>query len=295
MKFGCQLLQRLVLVGACLGLLSPGYRCLAANPAQRPIQYPNFDHRPLARSQAVPAAEQRAALTRLQGRVPAVKVDWDDGLGSPKWIRNPRGLLTDPPTTPASVVADPDAVLKHFLGEYRDLFGHGPEALTNSRVTREFVGSNNGLRTVVWQQQWAGWPVFGGRLTAHTTRAGQLASLSSLFIPAPAAAAQRGGGFVVGRITALKITATEAIARAASNIGVAVAAIDLVAVPTGSEPLPSGHVRYTAGELAGAADAQLVWLPLDRQTMSPAWEVILRSRARREMHRVLLDALSGEA
>ena len=249
----------------------------------------------MAHSRAVPAAEQQRALTRLQGRVPAIKVDWDDGLGSPKWIRNPRGLLTDPPTTPASVGADPDEVIKRFLGEYPDLFGHGPEALTNSRVTREFVGSNNGLRTVVWQQQWAGWPVFGSRLTAHTTRDGQLASLSSLFLSNPEAAARRGGGLIDGRIAAPNITATTAIARAASNIGVALAATNLVAVPAGTEPLPSGHVRYTAGELAGAADAQLVWLPLDRQTMSPAWEIILMSRARREMHRVLIDARTGEA
>jgi hypothetical protein len=85
--------------------------------------------------------------------------------------------------------ADPDRPVKAFLQEYQTLFGFGPEALDDAIVQRDYVSAGNGARTVVWQQQVAGVPVFNALLIGHITQTGELACLSSEFIPSPAQAA----------------------------------------------------------------------------------------------------------
>jgi Fungalysin/Thermolysin Propeptide Motif len=85
--------------------------------------------------------------------------------------------------------ADPDRPVKAFLQEYQTLFGFGPEALDDANVQRDDVSAGNGVRTVVWQQQVAGVPVFDVLLIGHITSAGELACLSSELIPSPAQAA----------------------------------------------------------------------------------------------------------
>jgi hypothetical protein len=62
---------------------------------------------------------------------------------------------------------DPNRPVKAFLQEYQTLFGFGPEAITNATVQRDDVSAGNGARTVVWQQQVAGVPVFDAPLIGH--------------------------------------------------------------------------------------------------------------------------------
>ena len=52
--------------------------------------------------------------------------------------------------------------------------------------------------------------------------------------------------------------------------------------------------KFTAPGLKGKAEARLIWLPLDKQTLRLCWDVILMSRSRGEMFRVLVDARTGE-
>ncbi len=112
-------------------------------------------------------------------------MDFDELLDSPKWISSTHGFLTGPegrgggitPKTLAEFSADdPDHVTKAFLREHSALFGHGPEVLDAARVKREFVTAHNGLRTVVWEQQVDGIPIFEVffLLISHTTRNGEL-------------------------------------------------------------------------------------------------------------------------
>ena len=54
------------------------------------------------------------------------------------------------------------------------------------------VSAHNGLRTVVWEQQVEGIPVFEGVLISHTTRDGALVNLSSRFVRDAAQAVSRG-------------------------------------------------------------------------------------------------------
>jgi hypothetical protein len=125
-------------------------------------------------------------------------LDYDPVLLSPKSVLPRLGYLTGPGGAGVTVSdataqmfdpADPDRPVKAFLQEYQTLFGFGPEAITNATVQRDDVSAGNGARTVVWQQQVAGVPVFDALLIGHITSAGELACLSSEFIPSPAQAA----------------------------------------------------------------------------------------------------------
>lgn len=134
-------------------------------------------------------------VARFKEQWPQVQLDFDPVLLSPKSILPRLGYLTGPGgagVTVSDATAqmfdpdDPDRPVKAFLQEYQTLFGFGPEAVTNASVQRDYVSAGNGARTVVWQQQVAGVPVFNPLLIGHIAQAGELACLPSEFISSPA-------------------------------------------------------------------------------------------------------------
>ncbi len=263
--------------------------------ASRPPRLPNFDKRQPAQppSPGV-AAEQAADVARLQATVPGVRVDFDDLLESPKIVGSTRSFLTAairPGRSDAGL--DPDRPTKMFLDAHRALFGHGPEALAAARVKREFVTAHNGLRTVVWEQQLDGIPVFEALLVAHTTRHGELVSLSSHFVPDPERAARRGTPDRAALLAAPPVSARRAVVLAARNLGATLEDERVTAV-AGPAPGAERRQRFQAAALKGASDARLVWLPMSQDALRLCWEVVLTSRARHEMFRVLVDAQTGE-
>ena len=86
-------------------------------------------------------------------------------------------------------------------------------------MAREFTTPHNGLKTVVWEQQVDGIPVFEAVLISHTTRKGELVNLSSQFLPDPTAAAERGVPNRAALLAAPEVSARQAVAIAARNLG----------------------------------------------------------------------------
>jgi hypothetical protein len=120
--------------------------------------------------------------------MPALTIDFDPITGAPKNISAPGEFLSGKQgvgkTVSATAAAgisedDPYRATKAFLVEHKPLFGHGPEALGQARLKREFVTAHNGLRTVIWEQEINGIPVFEAVLISHTTREGELVRLGS--------------------------------------------------------------------------------------------------------------------
>ncbi len=211
------------------------------------------------------------------------------------------GLLTGaegqgsaiPSATLAGVPADdPHRVTKAFLRQHSRLFGFGPEALDQARIKREFITPHNGLKTVVWEQQVEGIPVFEGVLISHTTKRGGLVNLSSRFVRDATQAAARGAPNRYAQV-APAISAVQAIALAARNLGEDAKAETVTAV-TEPAPGPEKSQKFKAAILLGESEAKLAWLPVDGDRLRLCWDVILTSRTRGEMFRVLVDAQSGE-
>jgi uncharacterized repeat protein (TIGR01451 family) len=263
-------------------------------------ELPNFDRR--ATSSAAPGAEAKTAATGLTSRVAGLKVDFDEHIGTPKWIWSAEGFLSGPSgigkgisaQTAASFPAnDIDRATKAFLQDNQALFGFGAEVLTNARSRREFVTPHSGLRTVIWEQELDGISIFEAVLISHTSKDGELVNLSSQFIPAAAQAADLGTPNRQLLAKTPLISAAKAIALAMTNLGENLEESDVI-ISERSSVSAEQRQRLQAALLAGDADAKLIWLPMSQQSLRLCWQVILTSRARGEMYLLLVDAGSGE-
>ena len=108
--------------------------------------------------------------------------------------------------------------IKAFINEHAGLFGHTAELLDDAELKSESVNPRNGLRTVIWQQQVDGIPIFQGLFIGHLTQREELVSIESHFIPRPKVAAEATNPDRVALALSPPISAMEAVARAANNI-----------------------------------------------------------------------------
>ncbi len=260
---------------------------------------PNFDKRRPAEAAAV-APEKTAAATQLRERMPEARVEMDAVSEAPQFVGSPHAFLTGPAGEGRAVprarvqalrADEPHRELKAFLEEYKGLFGHGAEVLATAQVKRDYTNAHNGLRSVVWQQQVDGVPVFEALLQSHVTKRGELVNVASHFLPDPAAAATRGTPRRAALLAAPAISAAEAVAIAARNIGETVQAADVTArdAAAGAEKKQTFHAAALRD-----ATAHFTWLPMDKGTARLCWEVVLTGRTGGEMFRVLVDAETGE-
>ncbi len=292
---------------ASLALFAVAFGVRAHQKPER-AQLPNLDRRNTpAQATAVAGAaalpSHAAAVARLHAHLPGVKVEHDELIGSPRFISAPTGFLTGPKgeggavsaaATRAFAADDPHRAAKAFVNDHTGLFGHNATALANAPVKRDYTTAHNGLRSTVWEQHLDGVRVFEALFAAHVTKKGELVSVASHFVPEPAQAADNTHGDRAVIATNPAITARQALALAAKNVGdeqdpAAVTAVDTA--PEGADK----RQRFTAAAVKSEAEARLVWLPMNRTTLRLCWELIFTSRSRGEMFRVLIDATTGEA
>ncbi len=232
-----------------------------------------------------PAAARLPDANRIKG----AQVKIDRVLGRADFIGKQDGFLTGrngegPMISKAALDAvpagDEHRVVKAFLNEHREVFGHDSAVLTGAVMKRDYMAKNNGLRTTVWEQQVDGIPVFEGVLQAHVTRHGELVNLTSRFVENPAK----------GPATP-RITAAEALTSAAASLGVT-----LTAAEVSTKGHPSGtdqRHKLNAAMLAGDAEVKLIWLPMNGSSMRLCWDVILTPKAGGETFRAVVDAQTG--
>ncbi len=270
-----------------LALLLVTLASLGFRPAPPP-PFPDFDQRP--RQTTIDAAKQIAAA-ELQAAQPESRVAFDAVTHSAAHVTARRGFLSQ--TAPASargaaaMPTNPHRPTRQFLNQHRALFGHGPEALDESTVKRDFVTAHNGLRSVVWEQRLHDIAVFEGVFIAHTTARGELVSVSSRFISDRARTALRAEANAVRP----QLTASEAVRRAAQNLDVPLMPRDLAVIEKSAAPAQRHRLRAVG--LTGETSAELIWLPMSEQEVRLCWDVILKPSSRAEVFRVIVDAQSG--
>ncbi len=234
-----------------------------------------------------PSPSQREALAALEGRLPKVEVQFDRITGSPNLIEATGRFLTEA----AAQGGDVYAPVRQFVNENAALFGHDATALNQSRVTREDVTAHNGMRTVVWQQQVDGVPLYKTVLKANLTKDGALVTLSSHFLADAEGATRMDAGQRVALMAAPPVDVKKAVALAAADLGdqIAPEQVAEASLPDGAER----KQRFNAPRLSDTS-GQLAWLPMGADTARLTWDVTLMSLGRREMFRVLVDARTGE-
>jgi uncharacterized repeat protein (TIGR01451 family) len=255
----------------------------------------NFDVRATTPRKAI-RAEQKLGHEKLKQSAPGTSADFDPVLNTPKWVHAGGGFLTGENgegkavsrETAKKFEGDPDKALKAFLHDQRDLFRHGPEVLNGAVKKRDHA--TKFLRTVAWEQQLDGIPVFDSVLVANTTGQGELISVSSLFLPEPSAAADKGTPGRVAKAGKPDVTAERALRIAAENLGETIA--ELSALDEAPAPRTLKQ-KFQVKPLPGEASASLVWFPLDGDTLRLCWDVELTRRERSERFRLAVDAQNG--
>jgi hypothetical protein len=280
------------LAGAALfALVSGGW---AFKPPQREAlpELPDFDRRPSGRAK-VPETSQREAERKLKINAPSARVQRDERTGKPNWVGSTRRLLLEPRVGDRTRPADPHEPVKRFLDDNTALFGHGAEALAAARVKREAVSPRTGSRTIVWEQEVDGIPVFEGVFVAHTTKEGGLINVSGRLLPDAGRAADRGNANRRALPLAPPVGAAQAVAAAARNLGDELAPGDFAPV-AGTAGGAAKRQKFTSPKLRGEAEARLVWVPMEGDTLRLGWEILLTSARRGELFRVVVDADRGE-
>jgi len=298
----------IVCLGGAVASLWSGW---AFNPPASP-PLPDYDQRTAAPAQAAAAVAgqtalgaftpaQKDAAAALQQRVRGLSVEPDRIIGAPRLIASTESFLTGPGGQGGAVSAaflnavpanDPHRVIKAFLNEHAAMFGHDAGALAYANVNRDYVTPHNGLRTVVFQQAFAGIPVFEAVLAGHLTSQGELVRLSSQFVPDVGAAAAKGVPEWAAVTVKPPVSAAMAVVKAAANIGTALP-VEAVVVSKAPEGAAMKQRLKAKPLLKGEVYAELVWLPLNRASLRLCWQVILVSKARTEMYLVLVDAQTG--
>jgi hypothetical protein len=248
------------------------------------------------------ATALKLAVARFKEHWPQIQLDYDPILLSPKSVLPRLGYLTGPGgagITVSDATAqmfdpdDPDRPVKAFLQEYQNLFGFGPEALSEAEVQRDYVSAGNGARTVVWQQQVAGVPVFNALLIGHMTQAGELACLSSEFIPSATQAADPALLAAVQSGAGLPLPVQQALVTAVTNIGDRFTAGYVVA-ETDAAGVTRQQTFTSPDGFKGDARAELTWFPASRTQLKLCWQVLFTSQWRDEMYLTLVSADTGE-
>lgn len=272
--------QRILGVGCTMALV---LAATAFHEPQQP-QLPNFDRRP---ANHVVQAERAKAAADLKHQVHRAEVEFHPITGSVKQVGSTERFLTAPKKG-----NDPYGPTKSFLDSNRVLFGHGSEVLATAPVKREFVTEHNQMRTVVWEQQVDGIAVFEGLLISHTSRNGELVNVSSHFLRDAAKAADSSNKNRAALAANPTISAQEALAIAAENVGEVSDKNEVTAVAAAAGA--NKQQKLKSAVLLGEADIHLVWLPTSDATMTLCWEATFTSRKRGEMFKSVVDAQTGE-
>jgi hypothetical protein len=299
MKYCCNAVRAWSALFGFLGTL--GWLLLAFSETARAFSGPgapleDLDRRGITGVPAVISGEGQAQEEALRRQVPGLRLDRHRVTGAPQWLGSAEAFLWPPTRTGETTAAptapaDPHRVIKDFVEQHRDLFGHGAQALDQARISRDSIGDHNGLRTTVWEQQHGGITIFEAVFLGHVTASGQIVNLSSQFLANPAAVGLAGQG--TDAVPEPSLTPLAALAAACTNLN--------LGLPDGEIAFASEDARGTdrtqqwrGGGLAGDARIRLVWLPLSGQTMRLTWEVIFTPRALERMYQTLVDAQTGE-
>ena len=235
-----------------------------------------------ARLRTKAALDARAAdAAELRARIPLLRIESDEVFGTARWIASTAEFLTDPIE---GGLFDPTAVVRGFVAAHPGLIEVGPEEIDLARRSRDYATRSMGMRHLTFQQQIGGVDLFGAELRANVNGRGQLMNVSSTMLPRPE------GGFAPA---ATRLTAARAIRAAADSIGVEVTV----------EPAPVGSALGASQRQSWASTpdfrsdravtTELVFFPLTRTDIRPAWKVFLPEIGAGNDYDLIVDASDG--
>ncbi len=199
------------------------------------------------------SVSRSAGVARLQAAVPGVDVEESPEIPTTTEIVSARpgaGFLT-------AATADRVGALRDFMSTFADVYGLSPAGIANLALVADYTNPAGNMSWVEFEQRLNGIPVFRGLVRGAFTANGELARTTG-----PLAA-----GLDSATLTILPtVSAGQAVATAANNVGWTVSAAELK--QTG---YADGKVTFERGPMADPAKAWLVYFPLGPGVARLAW------------------------
>ncbi len=250
---------------------------------------------PVVRKAAAGAlARQTPGVDRLRALVPGLRIDRDEMLGAAGSVGSPLAPLTPGVAMGGGAMRgvrpSPRQVVADFLAEYVDVFEVTPALLSGARVTRDMVTASTGVTHLTFQQQFSGLDVLGCELRASVTPTSGLVHLACTMLPLPDAGLP--GEVEVGEI---QVGEVEALLLGMLSAGVSPADLPRPDAGRAGPALTPGETFWTTPDLRAdePVTTRRVFFPLTRETIRPAWLVVVPVPGEGHTYDIVIDAIDG--
>ncbi|HQR34859.1 MAG TPA: M36 family metallopeptidase [Blastocatellia bacterium] len=216
-------------------------------------------------------SQQRTRQAQVKREIVEAKESLQNGAASGEILLSP---LTGAPEIVSTSLAsgrfltapssqERDQIVRDFLRSNTRLFGLTPEQIGQLEVSADYMNPEGNLAWVTLEQKFNDIPVFAGQLRAGLSPNGQLVrTVSTLASGVREEMLQ----------TAAAISAEQAVAIAASSLGITLDPIALTRKSTS----PDGHkVIFAGGPFAQDIQVELVYFPLEVGLVNLSWSMVL--------------------
>lgn len=220
------------------------------------------------------------AQERLAAKASGVRLVMGQDSKTPESVMsNGHGkkFLTKPSKQPR------EKIVKDFLVENAEMYGLTAREVAQLRKVSDYTNPSGNLSWVELRQEIQGIPVFQGELRAALTTEGELVGTVSRLTPALSGAEVNPDDFKVNRISA-----AQAVSKAAESIGITVDPAELVIKETSAD---GRSVVFEPGPFADNITVELQYFPLEPGVITEAWSMVLWQEV--PAYYVIVDAEEG--
>ena len=176
-----------------------------------------------------------------------------------------------------------EKIVKDFLTENADMYGLTAREVAQLKKISDYTNPSGNLSWVELRQEIRGIPVFQAEVRAALTTEGELVGTVSRLTPALSGAEVNPDDFKVNRISA-----AQAVAKAAESIGLTVNPDELVIKETSED---GRSVVFEPGPFADNITVELQYFPLEPGVITEAWSMVLWQES--PAYYVIVDAEEG--
>lgn len=222
------------------------------------------------------------AQERLAANLPGVRLVMGEALRTPESVFSTRGkkFLTKPSKQSR------EKIVRDFLGANAAVYGLTQREVAQLKKTADYTNPAGNLSWVELRQEINGLTVFQGEVRAVLTQEGELVGTVSRLAPALASAEMSAVNPADVKVN--RISAAQAVSKAAESIGMTVDPAELVV----KETLADGNiVVFEPGPFADNIRVELQYFPLEPGVITEAWSMVLWQDT--PAYYVIVDAEEG--
>ncbi|HEX7295900.1 MAG TPA: M36 family metallopeptidase, partial [Pyrinomonadaceae bacterium] len=219
------------------------------------------------------------AQERLGANLPGLRLVTGQALKNPESIMSAQGkkFLTKASKQPR------EKIVKDFLAANAEMYGLTPREVAQLRKITDYTNPAGNLSWVELRQEVKGIPVFQGELRAALTSEGELVGTVGRLTPALSGIEVNPADVKVNRITA-----AQAVSKAAESIGMTVDPAALVVRETSED---GNVVTFEPGPFDDVIRVELQYFPLEPGVITEAWSMVLWQDS--PAYYVIVDAEEG--